>query len=99
MKATPIFKEKRLVEHAKSGALAIAEIKIWQIPKDKYYESGRKFSLFLVLEGQVMIGIDNHRPKGPHLHLGGEELPYDYKNDETLIDDFWDFVRKAGFNL
>lgn len=99
MRAISLFKEKRLIAHSKSGALAVAELKIWHVPVDKYYKSGRKFSLFLVLEGQIIIGIDNHRPKGPHLHLDGEEFPYNYKNDDILIDDFWDFVRKAGFNL
>lgn len=54
---------------------AVVEIKIWDVPKSKDYPSGRKFSLFLVAEGEVVVGFDNHKPKGPHLHLGNRELP------------------------
>ena len=53
--------------------------------------------MFLVANGKVILGIDNHRPKGPHLHLGTEEMPYNYEGDGQLIADFWDLVRKAGF--
>jgi hypothetical protein len=97
MKAILLFHEKRVLENEKTGELAIAELKIWQIPKTRYYPSGRKFSLFLVCGGKVLIGIDNHQPKGPHLHLGSEEVPYDYSTDNELLTDFWSFVGKAGF--
>jgi len=97
MKATPVFREKLIVEHAQTGEVAVAELKIWKIPKSKAYMHGRRFSLFLVFGGHVIIGIDNHSPKGPHLHLGDEELPYKYLDDRKLLDDFWDLVRKAGF--
>lgn len=99
MKATLLFHEKRILENGISGDLAIAELKVWQIPKSKDYPAGRKFSLFLVASGKVLIGIDNHKPKGPHLHLGAEEVPYGYSTDDQLISDFWDMVRKAGFSL
>jgi hypothetical protein len=51
----------------------------------------------LVFQGQVLVGIDNHQPKGPHLHLDQEEIPFRYTDDEQLLKDFWDLVRKAGF--
>jgi hypothetical protein len=97
VKAEPLFREKRLLENKATGDVGIAELKIWSIPKSKDYPSGRKFSLFLVLKGVVIIGIDNHKPKGPHLHLGENELPYLYRNDRSLMNDFWDLARKAGF--
>lgn len=99
MKATLLFHEKRILEHESNGELAVAELKIWRIPRSKHYPSGRKFSLFLVASGRILIGIDNHKPKGPHLHLGAEEVPYGYLNDDQLVDDFWDMTRKAGFKL
>ena len=83
--------------YIRNPEIAIAELKVWQVPKAKHYEDGRKFSLFLVLKGRIIIGIDNHRPKGPHLHLGAEEVPYNYVDDDQLLNDFWDLVRKAGF--
>lgn len=97
MKAEPFLREKRILVNKSSGELAIAELKIWKIAKSKDYPEGIKFSLFLVCNGQVLVGIDNHRPKGPHLHLSGQEIPYLFKNERDLIDDFWDLTRKAGF--
>jgi len=32
--------------------------------------------------------MDNHHPKGPHVHLDERELPYEFSNEDKLIDDF-----------
>lgn len=77
--------------------MAIAELKVWKVPKSRDYRNGIKYSLYLVSQGNVIVGMDNHRPKGPHLHLGDQELPYLFRSAPRLIEDFWDFVRKAGF--
>ena len=45
----------------------------------------------------MLVGVDNHKPKGPHLHLGKEERPFPYTDDDQLLKDFWELVRKAGF--
>jgi len=97
MKAEPIFREKRILVHKLSGELAIAELKIWRVPRSAAYPKGLKFSLFLVSGGQVLVGMDNHKPKGPHLHLGEREVPYDFRDEQTLVDDFWDLASRAGF--
>jgi len=97
MKATLLFHEKRILQNETTGELAIAELKVWRIPKSEHYPAGRKFSLFLVAGGKVLVGMDNHKPKGPHLHLGSEEVPYSYSTDDQLLVDFWDLARKAGF--
>ena len=94
MKAASIFHEKRLLLNMTSGEAAVAELKIWCVPSSKEYPQGRKFSLFLVARGQVIVGMDNHKPKGPHIHLGGQELPYLYRGDEALLADFWDLAKK-----
>jgi hypothetical protein len=47
MKAQPFLREKRILVNQNSGELAIAELKIWKIPKSKDYPRGIKFSLFL----------------------------------------------------
>jgi len=44
-----------------------------------------KFSLFLVADGQVLVGMGNHKPKDPHLHLGDKEVPYEFRDAESLI--------------
>lgn len=97
MKATEIFREKRLLLNKVTGQLGVAELKIWNVPRSKDYPAGRKFSLFLVVSGEVIVGIDNHKPKGPHLHLGSRELPYFYRDEKFLLVDFWDLAKKAGF--
>lgn len=80
-----------------TGEVAVAELKVWSVPRSKDYPQGRKCSLFLVVGGEVVVGIDNHKPKGPHLHLGDRELPYHYRDERSLLADFWDLARKAGF--
>ena len=99
MKAESLLKEKRLLWNPQTKLFAVAELKIWKIPKSKDYPRGIKYALFLVCEGLVIIGFDNHKPKGPHIHLGENELAYDFKNEEKLIEDFWDLARKAGFEI
>jgi len=99
MKAEPLFREKRIVIHRTTGELGTIEIKVWKFPKTSNYPDGRKFSLFLVSNRKVIVGMDNHHPKGPHLHMGETEVVYDYQSDEQLLIDFFDFVRKAGFDL
>ena len=97
MKARLVFHEKRLVWSASLNSAGVVELKVWDIPKSEEYPAGRKFSLFLVAQGEMLVGIDNHKPKGPHLHPGHEELPFRYTDDAQLLEEFWVLVRKAGF--
>jgi hypothetical protein len=70
---------------------------VWEVPRSSDYPRGRKFSLFLVVDGNVVIGIDNHKPKGPHLHRHGQEQPIVVADEERLLGDFWELVKKEGF--
>lgn len=97
MKAEPILREKRILTNRRTGDLAIAELKVWRVPKSSAYPGGVKFSLFLVFDGQILVGMDNHKPKGPHLHLGEQEVAYEFRDEVSLVEDFWDLARKAGF--
>ena len=97
VKAEIVFKEKRMMLNQVTGDAAVAELKIWNVPKSKDYPEGRKYSLFLVSGGEIVVGFDNHKPKGPHLHLGNRELPYLYRDEKSLFSDCCDFARKAGF--
>jgi hypothetical protein len=97
MKARPVFHEKRLVWSPSLNSAGVVELKVWEVPRSEKYTAGRKFSLFLVVQGEVLVGVDNHRPKGPHLHLGKKERPFRYTDDDQLLKDFWELVRKAGF--
>jgi len=101
MSARPLFHRKITLLHRRELELAIAELKIWEVPKSEHYPSGVKFSVFLVSEttGEVIIGIDNHRPKGPHLHRGKKETPYEFTTSAQLIEDFWALVEREGFEI
>ena len=97
MVATLLLHEKRLVEGA--AGIGVAELMVWSVPRSKDHPAGRKFRLFFVVEGRVVVGLDDHKPKGPHLHLDGREVAYDFTTVEKLVEDFWAHVRKAGFPL
>lgn len=99
MRAELLLKEKRLLLNRQSNKFAIAELRIWRIPRSKEYPAGIKYSLFLVYEGTTIVGFDNHKPKGPHVHLGELEMPYQFVTESQLLADFWDLTRKAGFEV
>jgi hypothetical protein len=43
--------------------------------------------------------MDNHKPKGPHLHVDKREEPYSFTTVEDLIEDFWRLAAKRGYQL
>lgn len=97
MRARLPFGEKRFVSSALTSQLGIAEIKVWEVPCSKHYPEGRKFSLFFTVDGEVRVGIDNHKPKGPHLHHRGREQPLSALDEDELLVTFWKLVRQEGF--
>ena len=70
----------------KSGV--IVETKVWRIEGDQRYQDGFKYSLFAVHAGEVIVGYDNHHPKGHHRHIGNSELEYNFSTLEKLRNDF-----------
>jgi len=32
--------------------------------------------------------MDNHHPKGPHIHVDDQELPYPFVDEARLLKDF-----------
>jgi hypothetical protein len=64
------------------------EMKIWEVPKIERYPQGYKYSLFAIYNAVVLVGYDNHHPKGHHRHLAGQELPYRFTTLEILRNDF-----------
>lgn len=94
-----LLHEKKLIYHKKKKELAIVEIRVWKIPKDKNYEEGIKYSLYLVHNGKVVVGFDNHKPKGHHLHIDGKEKKYTFTSNKKLLADFWQLVSNKGYEL
>lgn len=66
----------------------VLETKIWLLD-DHRYPSGVKFSLiFIDTKTGRKVLIDNHHPKGPHIHLDDDEFGYAYVDEKKLIADF-----------
>jgi hypothetical protein len=42
------------------------------------------------------VRYDNETGKGDHRHVGGREMPYDFKSVEQLRRDFERDMKKAG---
>lgn len=69
------------------------EMTIHEVGRSSRYSDGIKYGLLLLdLKTGRRVLMDNHHPKGHHIHLDGIGFPYEYKNDEKLIEDFKAFV-------
>jgi len=99
MSAELLYHSKVTLLHRRSEAIAVAELKVWRVPKNAHFPEGLKYSLFLVdkSSGKVLVGFDNHKPKGHHVHIDVSEKPYVFSDVATLVEDFWSQVRKRGF--
>jgi hypothetical protein len=65
------------------------EMTIHDVGKSTHYPDGVKYGLILIdLKTNHRVLMDNHHPKGAHLHINDQELPYTYENDDKLMDDF-----------
>ncbi len=88
-KATRIFHEKiRTVEGI------VVEFTVWQVTRSAQYPEGFKYSFFAVRNGVVLVGYDNHRPKGHHRHFRGKEETYEFAGLDKLRADFSSDLRK-----
>jgi len=55
---------------------------------------GFKYRMVYVRNGERIVGFDNERGKGDHMHLDGREYPYQFTTVKNLIQDFRLEVRK-----
>ena len=67
----------------------ILEMEIYRVGRSVRYREGVKYGLVLAdpRTGKRVL-MDNHHPKGPHIHLNGRDIPYAYIDEERLIKDF-----------
>jgi hypothetical protein len=79
----------------------VVELSIFEVGKSAQYPDGIKYGLVCKdLKDGGLVLMDNHHPKGPHLHLDEVETPYEYVSDEKLIEDFESLVlRHLGVKL
>ncbi|MGB6009620.1 toxin-antitoxin system TumE family protein [Castellaniella sp.] len=67
----------------------IIEMVIWQVPQAiPPTTHGFKYRLVYVKNGRRVIGFDNERGKGDHMHLGQVEQQYAFTSIDQLIEDF-----------
>jgi hypothetical protein len=67
----------------------ILEMKIYAVGKSKKYPLGVRYSLILIdPKTSAKILMDNHYPKGPHIHINEAELDYEFRDESRLIQDF-----------
>lgn len=88
---------KLLHEKVRTSDGFIVEYKVWRVSKCSHYPEGVKYSFFAVLRGEILVGYDNHRPKGHHRHFLGREEFYSFLGLVKLKKDFLEdlsFIRK-----
>jgi hypothetical protein len=48
----------------------------------------------LLENGERIVGFDNERGKGDHMHIGNREARYEFRSLGQLRKDFWTEVKK-----
>ena len=99
MKATELLHQKTTLNHTDRKRSAILEIAIWWVPKSSDYPEGIKFRAWFSEKEQTIFGLDNHRPKGPHLHIRDAEIGYVFRGVDALMEDIAAMIRKEGFGI
>jgi len=71
------------------------ELVVWQVPTPVLPTThGFKYRLVYIRHGVRIVGFDNERGKGDHMHLDGEQYPYTFVSLEQLVEDFIAEVEK-----
>ncbi len=84
MKARLLVQTKEIRDNG-----TIIEIVIWLVPRPiPPCSHSFKYSLFYGRPGTRLVGYDNERGKGDHLHRNGNEEPYAFSTPEQLLEDF-----------
>jgi hypothetical protein len=88
MKATLVRHEKFIVRRR-----YLIEISVHQVPRSTHYKDGLKWGLICVdrVSGKRVL-MDNHHPKGPHIHIDEDEIPYEFSGLDNLVSDFRNLI-------
>jgi hypothetical protein len=97
MKAIELFRQKLILKHSDNNRLGVFEVVIWRVGVTVYYPEGVKYRAWLSENGKTIFGFDNHKPKGPHLHIGELEIGYVYRGKTELFKDVLAMIKKEGF--
>jgi hypothetical protein len=84
MQAVLVRREKFIVRRR-----YLVEITVHQVPRSARYRDGLKWGLICIDRvNSKRVLMDNHHPKGPHIHIDDDELPYDFIGLDELVTDF-----------
>lgn len=85
MKAAPILYEKLFLQ----GERFVVEVEVVSVKDFRRYPDGVKYGLLcLDQETGRRVLLDNHYPKGHHLHISGVESVYLFQGVDQLVEDF-----------
>lgn len=88
MKATLKYSKKLNIKNR-----YVIELMIHEITDVKKYPDGIKYGLICFdIKTKKRVLLDNHHPKGPHIHIDNTELPYEFVSEDKLIEDFKSLV-------
>lgn len=66
---------------------------LFEVPKTKKYPLGVRYSLICIDPAtHKRVLMDNHHPKGPHVHFDDREVNYEFVSKDALFADFKKFV-------
>ncbi len=90
------MKAEKITEH--KSVLAdgsIIQFVVWKVPTPVPPSAHAfKYRLAYIQDDLRVVGFDNERGKGDHMHLDGEEFAYRFTTVEKLIEDFLIEVEK-----
>ncbi len=88
MKATLMFWHK---DRRPEGV--ILELKAHEVAVTAEYPDGVRYRMICksLLTGRFVL-MDNHHPKGHHVHVDDQESEYHFRGLEPLVDDFKELV-------
>ena len=69
---------------------------VYEVDVTERYPDGVRYRLFYVRDRRVVVGYDNHHPKGHHRHIEDRQEPYAFESGERLVSDFLAEVEKSG---
>ncbi|MBP2511551.1 MULTISPECIES: toxin-antitoxin system TumE family protein [Agrobacterium] len=90
------MKAQKITEHKSVEADgSIVQFVVWKVPTPvPPTDHGFKYRMVYIQNGVRVVGFDNERGKGDHMHLDGKEFPYRFTTIDQLIEDFVSEVEK-----
>lgn len=73
----------------------ILEMEIYREKRSEKYKEGVKYRIVcLDTRTTKRVLMDNHYPKGHHIHVDDKEIKSEFVNEEKLIEEFKQIVRE-----